>query len=105
MDFTKQLAVVGWVLAGVFLGYASWKVSPLEVRPQSVLEMVEVQVVMISKQEGCHLSKVRLYDDKGVLYQVPGCNSGKVALAPGRGFGWVEHLGQETVGFSVYVSH
>lgn len=91
------------ILALLSLALASCFVVPPEPDPEVSLE---VQVIIIPlNPPGCLLSKVRIHDDAGGYYQARGCNDGVVTLAPGRGFGWVETLGIQTQGFSVYLSH
>lgn len=72
--------------------------------PEPIVEPcpVELQVLIMPLVDGCALSKVKVYDDSGKYYRVEGCNSGTVTLDPGRVLGWVELLGVETVGWSVY---
>jgi len=89
------------ILMSVMISLASCFVVPAPMT-EEVPEPVQLQVLIMPTTPGCALSKVRVYDDLGNLYQVEGCNDGILTLAEGRSFGWVELFGVETLGWSVY---
>jgi hypothetical protein len=62
-----------------------------------------VQIGVFESGGGCALSKVRIYDDAGDIYQAEGCTHGQVIFPPGRRFVWVDSLGTQLIGFNVIV--
>lgn len=89
-------------ILAALVSLASCFVFPSEQPPTDPIKPVEIQVVIIPQSPGCALSKVRVYDDLGGLYQAIGCNDGTVTLGDGRSLGWVELFGVPTIGWSVY---
>lgn len=89
------------ILMSVMISLASCFAIPAPMT-EDALEPVQLQVLIMPVNQGCALSKVRVYDDMGNLYQVEGCNDGILTLAEGRSFGWVELFGVQTIGWSVY---
>jgi hypothetical protein len=82
------------ILSGCFVSQPS---------PDPDTDPIQIQVTLIPSDPGCYLSKVRVHDDQGAIYQAQGCNQGIVELSEGRSLGWVEVLGVESLGWAVYV--